>query len=762
MRIHVQRLRIGTAATVAVLCAAGALPAAAPASETCPNEAFRVGPSANLPDCRAYEQVTPVEKNGGALFDFQIGQGAEGTPDLVLDSFASIAGIQDNYGTPGGWYSTTRGGSGWATAPMPPPAFEYQTAQLSGGLQSFLAASLDARSSLWYERSNTQPEDRVDFDVSRPGGVVEDLGPLTPPGTPPGEVNRIINANGLGVSPAGESDDFSHILYRSVPTSGGYRFWPFDETEEGVGAESLYEFVGTGNTAPTLVGVDDDGNLISRCGTEVGGEYASHNAMSGNGDTVFFTARACGSSPAVNELFARVDNGQPDAHTVAISEPSPLDCPACDIAISALKPAHFEGASVDGSKVFFTTSQPLLGGDANSSEIYEYDFDASTGEKVVRVSDGDSTVSNPSGQVQGVVQTSEDGSHVYFVAKGVLTTTPNSQGQMAREGANNLYVFERDARHPAGSTTFIAALTGSDKELWSGGAGRQDPADVTPDGRFVVFKSTTDHLTTDDQSTAAQVFEYDAQSGALVRISIGQNGYNDNGNTDAAGASIRFPNFTEANSDPTNYWSGLTMSTDGAYVFFQSSDGLTPQALNHETIGESSSSEERYATNVYEYHEGNVYLISDGRDVGRKSAHLVGTGASGADVLFTTVDQLALQDTDTNTDIYDARIDGGFPVPVAPAECSGDACQGPLSPAPVLLSPGSEFQAPGAVLVPPVSKVVVKKAKAEPKRKAKPARKGKPKRAGKRSKRGTVAKRGAKLGRAASGRGHVHGDGGRS
>jgi hypothetical protein len=204
------------------------------------------------------------------------------------------------------------------------------------------------------------------------------------------------------------------------------------------------------------------------------------------------------------------------------------------------------------------------------------------------------------------------------------------------------------------------------------------------------------------------------------------------------------------------------MSTDGAYVFFQSSDGLTPQALNHETIGESSSSEERYATNVYEYHEGNVYLISDGRDVGRKSAHLVGTGASGADVLFTTVDQLALQDTDTNTDIYDARIDGGFPVPVAPAECSGDACQGPLSPAPVLLSPGSEFQAPGAVLVPPVSKVVVKKAKAEPKRKAKPARKGKPKRAGKRSKRGTVAKRGAKLGRAASGRGHVHGDGGRS
>ena len=36
-------------------------------AETCPNAAYRVGPSANLPDCRAYEQVTPVEKDGGIL-----------------------------------------------------------------------------------------------------------------------------------------------------------------------------------------------------------------------------------------------------------------------------------------------------------------------------------------------------------------------------------------------------------------------------------------------------------------------------------------------------------------------------------------------------------------------------------------------------------------------------------------------------------------------------------------------------------------------
>ena len=35
----------------------------------CPNEAFRSGPSARLPDCRAYEQVTPVDKQGTTELD---------------------------------------------------------------------------------------------------------------------------------------------------------------------------------------------------------------------------------------------------------------------------------------------------------------------------------------------------------------------------------------------------------------------------------------------------------------------------------------------------------------------------------------------------------------------------------------------------------------------------------------------------------------------------------------------------------------------
>ena len=74
---------------------------------------------------------------------------------------------------------------------------------------------------------------------------------------------------------------------------------------------------------------------------------------------------------------------------------------------------EFVGASEDGSKVFFETTQPLLGGDT-SNNIYEYDFDAPPGERIVRVSGGDGTVFNPTAEVmQG------DGEeHLWFRSPG--------------------------------------------------------------------------------------------------------------------------------------------------------------------------------------------------------------------------------------------------------------------------------------------------------------------------------------------------------
>ena len=83
--------------------------------------------------------------------------------------------------------------------------------------------------------------------------------------------------------------------------------------------------------------------------------------------------------------------------------------------------------------------------------------------------------------------------------------------------------------------------------------------------------------------------------------------------------------------------------------------------------------------NVYEYENGRVYLIAP-------AAKLLTSTPGGNDVFFDTIAQLVPQDTDGSPDVYDARVDGGFPVLAAPA-CTGTSCQGAPAPAPIFATP---------------------------------------------------------------------------
>ena len=726
---------LGLALVLCALLGAGPLASVA-AAESCPNAAFRSGPSTQLPDCRAYEQVTPFESDGGKFTVTSLGVGPEGTSTLSLESLATFAGAENDEKIDGANYLLHRTATGWTTTAAIPPASQYRLATPVDFFgPDLLQESLDGGTSAWFGRSNGSPENRVDLITDNANGTIADIGPITPPGAPPVEDpdEEIEIARGFNAQLRGVSDDLSHLIFELNPNeAAGNHYWPFDGTLSGRG--SLYEYVGANNSTPWLVGIDSEGKQFT-CGTYLGGgstrnndgSEQEHNAVSGDGTIVYFTAEAGESGcagPPVGELFARVDNGLADARTVAISEPSEIDCPSCDTGADVLQAAQFAGASQDGTTVFFTTSQPLIGGDS-STNIYEYDFEPPAGQpKVVRASGGDSTVEDPVAGVEGVVRTSEDGSHVYFVAHGVLTKTPNGRGQFAREGSNNFYVFERDAQYPTGRTEFISDLPDADSALWSEEGdfeGSEHKADLTPEGRFLVFVSSGD-LTPDDTSSQPQVFEYDSQSGALLRVSIGEDGYNDNGNNDAIEpdgvAKISAPNFVFYDN-PRQYWSGLTMSANGAYVFFASSLALTPQASNDEQIESEEAGRFVNVMNIYEYHDGNVYLISDPTEGGAYD-RLLGTDASGADVFFEAGGKLVPQDVTLQKNVFDARIDGGFPAPANPPACSGDGCQGPLSAAPVLLSPGSEFQAGGGNFAPATSpSVAEKQAKKKTKKQAK-------------------------------------------
>jgi hypothetical protein len=67
----------------------------------------------------------------------------------------------------------------------------------------------------------------------------------------------------------------------------------------------------------------------------------------------------------------------------------------------------------------------------------------------------------------------------------------------------------------------------------------------------------------------------------------------------------------------------------------------------------------------------------------------VGASSNGDDVFLTTTDHLAPQDIETSSQIYDARVDGGFPYRPFTTGCNGGQCQGPQTPAPAFGAPAS-------------------------------------------------------------------------
>jgi NHL repeat len=686
-----------------------------------------------LPDGRGYEQVTPVQKNSALVasdaFPTPVDISGNGSHVVFTSAqcFAGAGSCSVQNGDLGDPFASTRTSAGWVTAPWLPPA---QLGDQSPGI-----FSADAGTALF--AISTPPAGEDDLYARRADESLVDIGPYSPPANGPLGVSKQFLVT-LGETYA--TADLSRVAWT---TELAFK-WPYDSSYSQVssGGEhpTSYEYSGAGNSQPALVGVtggEGSTSLISNCGTEVTGP----GSLSEDGSTVFFKAvqtnAECaaalppGEAPLpADEVGARVDGMLSDAHTVILSQRSPADCMTSACLSSTPEQAIFYGASSDGSKAFFTSTQQLTDSASQDSQdnttcantthlngcnLYLYDFDNAAGHELVDVSAGDTSGGGP--RVQGVVAFSSDGSHVYFVARGVLSGAPNAAGQSARAGAENLYVFERDAAHPAGQISFVTELSHADAVRLVALGSHWPVANVTPDGRFLVF-TNKQSLTSDATSHAEQVYRYDARSGVLVRISTSSEGFNDGGNAGVGDATI-VPAW-EADRHPGPARFDPTMSDDGSYVFFQSPIGLTPHALD-DVVTDAAGD---FAQNVYEWHDGRVSLISDGRDTSAgvntclsdarfngSAVCLLGSDSPGANVFFTTADQLVAQDDDTQLDIYDARIGGGFQY-TQPESCQGDGCQGPQGSPPS--APGvasATFSGPGNVAESPPRPAVKKRVK---------------------------------------------------
>jgi hypothetical protein len=306
--------------------------------------------------------------------------------------------------------------------------------------------------------------------------------------------------------------------------------------------------------------------------------------------------------------------------------------------------------------------------------------------------------------VLGVVGTSRDLGYVYFVAEGKLPGAPvNARGGEAIEGEPNLYLAH------GGALTFIATLAHKPAEepavpteptrAPGGESGRLRPGDesawtpqapksqayVTPDGRHLAFMSinsltgapNTGQLT---GRPVSQVYEYSAEGEGLVCASCEPEGGRPIGNAYLGARNNAGGNANEMNliTVGTPLHHPRFMNASGSELFFTSPDpGLLGEAPG-EAIPDSHA-------RIYEYSNRRASLISAADS--SLDEEFLDASESAEDVFISTRSRLVAGDDDSNGDIYDVRVDGGFPSATA-SSCEGESgCRPPASspgePAPI-------------------------------------------------------------------------------
>jgi hypothetical protein len=650
------------------LLVAGLLPGVASAGG-CPNEQFRTGLGAGLPDCRAYEMVSPVDKNGGSI---EVGKVWRSSLDGNRMGYVSLQAFADSQGgaTVYDYYVALRGADGWSTHALLPRLQATGT----GAEPLFYAFSSDLSSYAMALGGNIAPPDDPPLVSGEPRGTANMFVRATDSGA-----SQLVNVAPVGVTPPLQgaafqlaTPDLSHICFseRAKLTANA----PANPE-----AGNFYEW---------------SGGVVSLISVLPGGEPVEH----GNPSCLFMSED--GSRTVLqleNNLYLR-EGGVSKVQIDASQGPGPGGN------------GTFWAASSDGSRIFFTdlasngltNDTPTGGTPATNVNLYEYDV---AGGKLT-----DLTVNNEA-DVQGVFGASSDGSYLYFVTNGVLADG-------ATAGKANLYVWHE------GVTSFIATLeSAADLRDWlapssgSGGSGGGNAiyatSRVTPDGTRVAFESVASLTGYDNRDANTgqrdnEVFLYDALTGRLVCASCNPSGARPIGSSVIGREEAEHESVTA----PPRW-----LSDDGIRLFFESFDALVPQDVNGQG-------------DVYEYENGSVRLISSGTS-GAVSG-FAEASASGNDVFFRTTQQLVGQDIDQSYDMYDARVEGGFPAPASPVMCAGEACRGAPSGAPVLSVPGSAvFSGLGNVMAPAVALVVSAPKAKKPKPKVKRRRRHKKKVKGK-------------------------------
>lgn len=673
-----------------------------------------------LPAKRGYELVSPANKRpvGSAVpvlgVQAEFGMAEEGGGI----AYPLLNGLED--GTSGGEiiFDATRGEGGWDSAPITPPAIipapknEPRTGWVWGFSRNLACAVVQSFNPLSADTPQVDVENGVEnlYLWNRASGSYTLL------------TNRVPSNPSASSFPLFGVDGVNNDCTKVFFSSNAYVYLP--------GASGLYEW---DEGVLRDAGLRPDGSVAPGIKKE---EVAVTPYTVSRNSRLFFMAT---SNEAADNgklaVFVRKGPGQ------VVDASKPTNGPTTG--------ATYEAASPDGKRVFFlsnygiastsssgptgescdaTGASGLAGSGNNACDLYEYNVETGA---LTDVSANSSPANTKGAVVLGVLDVSEDGTTVYFAARGQLVP---GEGRTYAQNLNTDTGYASVYRYHAGKTSYVGPIAMKDAERHLEAQEvltldrRSWTAQTTKSGDYLLFPSTA-NVTGANPGFHGQIYLYSAATGETECISCPR------GRQVTKEAELA----NHATNDNPNAPSGSpsSLSEDGRVVFM-SGDQLAPGAVpgdNQVSYGAAT-----HTTNVYEWYEGQTSLLFAG-----KGQFLGMGGDEGTDVYIRAFEQLLPEDTDFSSDIYDLRIGSpGFAQPAVEEPCdpAADQCQGAPSPPPAAQGPASAaFSGPGN---PPAAKPKPKKCgKGQVRRKGKCVKKGKkPKKKAKAHKRAANANRG--------------------
>lgn len=489
-------------------------------AQTCSNEALRVGAGALLPECRAYEMVSPPDKDGGSVYS-SINLAADPTGNAV--TLYSSTPFADAPAAPlVGPFIARRGDGSWTTQSVEAPQqndsaiFELGAPASSPDLTKTLQVSLRALTpgaieggSNLYLRNDLTGERQLVATIESP------------------EFFEIVRAqrNNFYLGGATNWSTFAFLSSFKL-TPGATEFFA------GGASYNLYQYR---DGRLSLADILPDGTPAGSGGWPVG------NSVSSDGSRVTFLAGEGG------PVYQRIDGNR----TVAVSASQRAETEGeVATAISAT-------ASADGKTVLFSSNANLVEGEETQGTETLYGFDATTGELQDLIPNkpaGGARLSNP-----GILGISEDGRTAYIMSIAALTPGSEEGGPATR----NIYV-DRE-----GQIDLVTRL----KEA------APVHVAVSPNGRYFAFDAYTPPTGEPEESPACtsrpnsevclNTYVYDLAGGTLTCVTCGATPPGDSALGGTMGRSL-------AQSAPSTTNPVLNDGT----VFVETSKALVPRDIN--------------------------------------------------------------------------------------------------------------------------------------------------------------------------------------